>query len=234
MGERQGPAFQSQKGEPRLRTTGNSSSGFVTWLGCLQGFKMGTAPPPQMTYSLTRFAIYETMRDYMTKDSQGPLPFYSKVLLGGISGEHWVVRARAGPRPRTLEPSDPDISITAGLTGGFVGTPADLVNVRFVCTSHPPRSRAFLFPSRQAFARNTPSLHSTLSLGQATQTPSLGLAKSHDPSLKLGRQSTLEPQAVSCPGARGLMSIQRTIDGRLSYCFRMQNDVKLPLSQRRK
>ncbi|EDM06844.1 solute carrier family 25 (mitochondrial carrier; dicarboxylate transporter), member 10, isoform CRA_a [Rattus norvegicus] len=56
----------------------------------------------QMTYSLTRFAIYETMRDYMTKDSQGPLPFYSKVLLGGISG----------------------------LTGGFVGTPADLVNVR--------------------------------------------------------------------------------------------------------
>lgn len=54
-----------------------------------------------MTYSLTRFAIYETMRDYMTKDSQGPLPFYSKVLLGGISGEHWVVRARAGQRPRT-------------------------------------------------------------------------------------------------------------------------------------
>uniref|UniRef100_A0A8C5KU56 Mitochondrial dicarboxylate carrier n=1 Tax=Jaculus jaculus TaxID=51337 RepID=A0A8C5KU56_JACJA len=56
----------------------------------------------QMTYSLTRFAIYETMRDRMTKDSQGPLPFHSKVLLGGISG----------------------------LTGGFVGTPADLVNVR--------------------------------------------------------------------------------------------------------
>lgn len=54
-----------------------------------------------MTYSLTRFAIYETMRDYMTKDSQGPLPFYSKVLLGGISGEHWVVRARDGQRPRT-------------------------------------------------------------------------------------------------------------------------------------
>uniref|UniRef100_A0A8C5KWM7 Solute carrier family 25 (mitochondrial carrier, dicarboxylate transporter), member 10 n=1 Tax=Jaculus jaculus TaxID=51337 RepID=A0A8C5KWM7_JACJA len=64
----------------------------------------------QMTYSLTRFAIYETMRDRMTKDSQGPLPFHSKVLLGGISG----------------------------LTGGFVGTPADLVNVRFVCTPCPP------------------------------------------------------------------------------------------------
>lgn len=51
-----------------------------------------------MTYSLTRFAIYETMRDYMTKDSQGPLPFYSKVLLGGISGKHWVVGAKAGQR----------------------------------------------------------------------------------------------------------------------------------------
>lgn len=58
-------------------------------------------PPPQMTYSLTRFAIYETMRDYMAKDNKGPLPFYNKVLLGGISGEHWVVRARAGQRPRT-------------------------------------------------------------------------------------------------------------------------------------
>ncbi|XP_058531813.1 mitochondrial dicarboxylate carrier [Ochotona princeps] len=56
----------------------------------------------QMTYSLTRFAIYESVRDRLSKGSQGPLPFHQKVLLGGISG----------------------------LTGGFVGTPADLVNVR--------------------------------------------------------------------------------------------------------
>ncbi|XP_005624058.2 mitochondrial dicarboxylate carrier isoform X1 [Canis lupus familiaris] len=56
----------------------------------------------QMTYSLTRFAIYETVRDHVAKDSQGPLPFYKKVLLGSISG----------------------------CIGGFVGTPADMVNVR--------------------------------------------------------------------------------------------------------
>ncbi|XP_008574525.1 PREDICTED: mitochondrial dicarboxylate carrier isoform X3 [Galeopterus variegatus] len=56
----------------------------------------------QMTYSLTRFAIYESVRDRMSKGSQGALPFHEKVLLGSISG----------------------------LTGGFVGTPADLVNVR--------------------------------------------------------------------------------------------------------
>ncbi|XP_059005983.1 mitochondrial dicarboxylate carrier isoform X2 [Mustela lutreola] len=56
----------------------------------------------QMTYSLTRFAIYETVRDHMTKGSEGPLPFYKKVLLGAISG----------------------------CIGGFVGTPADMVNVR--------------------------------------------------------------------------------------------------------
>ncbi|XP_036853387.2 mitochondrial dicarboxylate carrier isoform X1 [Manis javanica] len=56
----------------------------------------------QMTYSLARFAIYETVRDQVTKDSQGPLPFYKKVLLGSISG----------------------------CIGGFVGTPADMVNVR--------------------------------------------------------------------------------------------------------
>ncbi|KAF5911367.1 hypothetical protein HPG69_018670 [Diceros bicornis minor] len=56
----------------------------------------------QMTYSLTRFAIYETVRDHVTKGSQGPPPFYKKVLLGSISG----------------------------CIGGFVGTPADMVNVR--------------------------------------------------------------------------------------------------------
>ncbi|XP_045155551.1 mitochondrial dicarboxylate carrier isoform X2 [Echinops telfairi] len=56
----------------------------------------------QMTYSLTRFAIYETVRDHMSKGTQGPPPFYQKVLLGAIGG----------------------------FTGGFVGTPADMVNVR--------------------------------------------------------------------------------------------------------
>lgn len=40
-----------------------------------------------MTYSLTRFAIYETVRDKVAKGSQGPLPFYQKVLLGSLSGE---------------------------------------------------------------------------------------------------------------------------------------------------
>lgn len=40
-----------------------------------------------MTYSLTRFAIYETVRDQLTKGSQWPLSFSSKVLLGGVSGE---------------------------------------------------------------------------------------------------------------------------------------------------
>ncbi|NXL59526.1 DIC protein, partial [Chordeiles acutipennis] len=55
-----------------------------------------------MTYSLTRFAIYETARDRLGQGSQGPPPFYQKVLLGAVGG----------------------------FTGGFVGTPADMVNVR--------------------------------------------------------------------------------------------------------
>ncbi|GAB5581414.1 mitochondrial uncoupling protein 3 [Prionailurus iriomotensis] len=71
---------------------------------------IGCALPPtglktllyRMTYSLTRFAIYESVRDHVTTGSQGPLPFYKKVLLGSISG----------------------------CIGGFVGTPADMVNVR--------------------------------------------------------------------------------------------------------
>ncbi|NWI87698.1 DIC protein, partial [Pitta sordida] len=56
----------------------------------------------QMTYSMTRFAIYETARNHLGQGSQGPPPFYQKVLLAAVGG----------------------------FTGGFVGTPADLVNVR--------------------------------------------------------------------------------------------------------
>uniref|UniRef100_A0A3B5A857 Solute carrier family 25 member 10 n=1 Tax=Stegastes partitus TaxID=144197 RepID=A0A3B5A857_9TELE len=56
----------------------------------------------QMTYSLSRFAIYETVRDKMNRKNKGLMPFYQKVLLGAFGG----------------------------FTGGFIGTPADLVNVR--------------------------------------------------------------------------------------------------------
>ncbi|NXP35574.1 DIC protein, partial [Leiothrix lutea] len=56
----------------------------------------------QMTYSLTRFGIYETAKKHLSQDKQGPPPFYQKVLV-----------AAAG-----------------GFTGGFIGTPADMVNVR--------------------------------------------------------------------------------------------------------
>jgi len=55
----------------------------------------------QLTYSMTRFAIYETAKEKLTADGQ-TMPFYQKVLLGAF----------------------------AGGCGGIVGTPADLVNVR--------------------------------------------------------------------------------------------------------
>ncbi|KAK2916763.1 hypothetical protein QQF64_025354 [Cirrhinus molitorella] len=56
----------------------------------------------QMTYSMTRFAIYETVRDKISTRNQCPMPFYQKILLAAFGG----------------------------LTGGFIGTPADMVNVR--------------------------------------------------------------------------------------------------------
>ncbi|XP_064890362.1 mitochondrial dicarboxylate carrier isoform X3 [Columba livia] len=56
----------------------------------------------QMTYSLTRFGIYETAKNHLDQGSKGPPPFYQKVLLGAVGG----------------------------FTGGLVGTPADMVNVR--------------------------------------------------------------------------------------------------------
>ncbi|KAL4239739.1 hypothetical protein ACF0H5_000542 [Mactra antiquata] len=55
----------------------------------------------QLTYSMTRFAVYDIGRKALTKDGR-QMPFYEKVLLAG----------------------------GAGAMGGFVGTPADMVNVR--------------------------------------------------------------------------------------------------------
>uniref|UniRef100_A0A8C8EI48 Mitochondrial dicarboxylate carrier n=1 Tax=Oncorhynchus tshawytscha TaxID=74940 RepID=A0A8C8EI48_ONCTS len=42
----------------------------------------------QMTYSLSRFAIYETVSDQMKDRTHGPMPFYQKVLLGLFGGTH--------------------------------------------------------------------------------------------------------------------------------------------------
>ncbi|CAI9718126.1 mitochondrial dicarboxylate carrier-like [Octopus vulgaris] len=55
----------------------------------------------QLTYSLTRFAIYDVMKKNLVEGNQ-VMPFYQKVLTAGLSGA----------------------------IGGVVGTPADLVNVR--------------------------------------------------------------------------------------------------------
>ncbi|XP_076336544.1 mitochondrial dicarboxylate carrier-like [Tachypleus tridentatus] len=55
----------------------------------------------QLTYSTTRFGIYEVVKQNMTKPGE-PLPFYKKVMFAAA----------------------------AGSAGGFVGTPADMVNVR--------------------------------------------------------------------------------------------------------
>ncbi|NXH39978.1 DIC protein, partial [Dicaeum eximium] len=63
-------------------------------------------PLLQMTYSLTRFGIYETGKNRL--GNEGPLPFYQKVLLAAMGG----------------------------FTGGLVGTPADMVNVRSVLSAH--------------------------------------------------------------------------------------------------
>ncbi|KAK4311171.1 hypothetical protein Pmani_017313 [Petrolisthes manimaculis] len=54
----------------------------------------------QLTYSTTRFAIYEVMKQKM--DTSGPIPFYKRALVAGF----------------------------AGACGGFVGTPGDMINVR--------------------------------------------------------------------------------------------------------
>ena len=57
---------------------------------------------------MTRFAIYETVKNQLLPQGQ-PMAFYQKVLLGG----------------------------SAGCVGGLVGTPADLTNVRYVSSVNP-------------------------------------------------------------------------------------------------
>ncbi|XP_071796527.1 mitochondrial dicarboxylate carrier-like [Asterias amurensis] len=58
----------------------------------------------QMSYSLTRFALYEGLKDRLMADdpTHKPLPFYKKALLAAGSGA----------------------------CGGLVGAPADMINVR--------------------------------------------------------------------------------------------------------
>lgn len=59
----------------------------------------------QLTYSTTRFAAYETVKNrFMQYDTNGIpyMPFYQKVMLAAVSGA----------------------------VGGAIGTPADMVNVR--------------------------------------------------------------------------------------------------------
>lgn len=67
----------------------------------------------QLTYSTTRFGMYETLKKQLP-DDKGPIPFYQKVFLAGVSGG----------------------------CGGFVGTPGDMVNVRMQNDMKlPPESR---------------------------------------------------------------------------------------------
>ena len=68
----------------------------------------------QVTYSTTRFGIYEVGKQWLTPPGATDIPFIQKVLLAGVSGA----------------------------CGGFVGTPGDMVNVRMQNDiKMPPESR---------------------------------------------------------------------------------------------
>lgn len=56
----------------------------------------------QVTYSTTRFGIYEATKQRLIGNQSTNIPFHQKVLLAGVSGA----------------------------AGGFVGTPGDMINVR--------------------------------------------------------------------------------------------------------
>lgn len=78
-----------------------------------------------MTYSLSRFAIYETVRDEMNRKNKGFMPFYQKVLMGAFGGMLTVFGIFVCIWFLLFNEFSP-----TGFAGGFIGTPADLVNVR--------------------------------------------------------------------------------------------------------
>lgn len=159
-----------------------------------------------MTYSLTRFAIYETVRDHVTKGSEGPLPFHKKVLLGAISGElpagPGAGGGAGGQRPSPMLALG---SVVPGCIGGFVGTPADMVNVRSVCAPPPPRSGSFLTPDGAGgLTRWCPQCvqlgTSAWTLGSWTQEWEEGAGRAPQRAgLCVGRTWPLPPLAPSAP-----------------------------------
>ncbi len=80
-----------------------------------------------MTYSLSRFGIYETVRDKMNRENKGLMPFYQKVLLGIFGGSCCCTYSAFGMH---IFISLFNVFSPTGFAGGFIGTPADLVNVR--------------------------------------------------------------------------------------------------------
>ncbi|XP_022834850.1 mitochondrial dicarboxylate carrier-like [Spodoptera litura] len=56
----------------------------------------------QLTYSTVRFGIYEVAKQHFTPKDGKPIPFYMSTLIAGVGG----------------------------FAGGFMGNPADLINVR--------------------------------------------------------------------------------------------------------
>lgn len=70
----------------------------------------------QMTYSTTRFGVYEVVKQAIMasqEDKNAPLKFWQKIAIAG----------------------------TAGMMGGFVGTPGDMVNVRMQNDMKIPREQ---------------------------------------------------------------------------------------------
>ncbi|KAG8129157.1 putative Mitochondrial dicarboxylate carrier-like protein [Naja naja] len=74
----------------------------------------------------------QTVRDSLSQGAQGPMPFYQKVLLGAVGGELGLgkYRKKGEVLPVWAAVFHLLSPLVAGFTGGFVGTPADMVNVR--------------------------------------------------------------------------------------------------------
>lgn len=64
----------------------------------------------QLTYSLTRFAVYEKTKEYLGKDNEGPFSLWQLALAGSA----------------------------AGAAGGLAGNPADIVLVRMISDVNRP------------------------------------------------------------------------------------------------
>ena len=90
-----------------------------------------------MTYSLTRFSVYEKAKKFIAPSEKNPGAL-KLAICGGI-GVYQTIHFLAGSN------SDTPFGSSAGTVGGLVGNPADIILVRMQADDAKPPAKRFYY-----------------------------------------------------------------------------------------